>query len=102
MKGGFMNDFSIVLAIPPQPVLALFRSGLLQHDANGIGEAHRIMRSVWGQKEHFAFPDWDVSMFTIVDDLEKHGAAVLVEPLGGFIDMEIGARIGTANDLLSC
>lgn len=94
-----MDDFSVILAVPPQPVLALFRSGLLEYNANGIGEAYRVMRSFWGQKEHFAFTDRDVSMFALVDDLQKHGAAVLEEPLGGFIDMEIGARIGTANDL---
>lgn len=102
MEGGLMDDFSVILAVPPQPVLTLFRSRLLEDNANGIGEAYRIMRSVWGQKEHFAFADWDVSMFALVDDFQKHGAAVLEEPLGSFIDVEIGARIGTANDLPVC
>lgn len=96
-----MDDLSIVLAVPPQSVLTPLRSGLLEHDANGIGEADRVMRGVWGQEEHFTLMDRDIPMYSIIDDLEEHGATVLIEPFGGLIDMEIGAGIGAANDLPS-
>ena len=45
--------------------------------------------------------DRDIPMYSIVDDLEEHGATVLIEPFGRLIDMEIGAGIGAANDLPS-
>ena len=101
MKCSLIDDFSIILAIPPQPILAPFWSRLLKHDANRISEADGIVRSIGGQEKHFAFTDRNISVFAVVYDLEKHGAAVLVEPFRGFVDVEIGARIGTANDLLS-
>lgn len=99
MESCLVDDFSVVLAIPSQPVSALLRPGLFENDADGVGEAHGIVRSVWGQEEHFALPDGDVSMFSIIHDLEKHGTAVLIEPFGSFVEVEIGAGIGTTDDL---
>ena len=35
----------------------------------------------------------------LVDDFEKHGALVLVEPFCGLVDVIISSGVGTANDL---
>lgn len=57
------------------------------------------MRRVGGQQEHVALADDDVAKGRAVDDLEHHGAAVLVEPLGGLVDVVVGAGVGAADDL---
>jgi hypothetical protein len=57
---------------------------------------------VWGQEEHFAFGDYYVAEGAFVDYFEHHGAAVLVEPFGGFVDVVVGAGVGTAYDLEFC
>lgn len=57
------------------------------------------MRCIWGQEEHLAFGDYDVAEGTGVDDFQEHGAPVLVEPFGGFVDVVVGAGVGTAYDL---
>jgi hypothetical protein len=57
------------------------------------------VRRVGGQEEHVALPDDDVSEDAVVDDLECHGAAVLVKPLGRLVDVVIGAGIGAADNL---
>lgn len=38
--------------------------------------------------------------FVVVDDFEHHGAFVLVEPFGGFVDVVVGSGIGSSYYLL--
>lgn len=73
-------------------------SDLLEHDPDRIGKPARVMRRVPGQQEHLPFPDDDVAAFTVLDDLEHHGALVLVEPFFGLVDVEVGPRVGSADD----
>jgi hypothetical protein len=54
---------------------------------------------VAGQQEHVALADDDVAEDAVVDDLEYHGALVLVEPLGGLVDVVVGTGVGAADDL---
>jgi len=58
------------------------------------------VRCVWREQEHLAFGDDDVAEGAFVDDFEEHGATVLVEPFGGFVDVVVGSGVGTAYYLL--
>lgn len=95
----FVDQIPIILAVPPQSVLALLGSWLFQYDANCVGEANRVVGSVWRQEKHLTLADGNVTVLSIVNDLEKHGSAVLIKPLGCIVDVEVGASIGTPNDL---
>lgn len=86
-------------AVPAHAVDGLGRAALLQDDADGVCEAHGVVRRVWRQQEHVALADDDVAEGGAVDDFEHHGAAVLVEPFGGFVDVVVGAGVGAADDL---
>lgn len=57
------------------------------------------MGCVGGKEEHAAFVDDYVFEFVVVDDLEGHGAFVLVEPFGGFVDVVVGSGVGSSYDL---
>lgn len=61
------------------------------------------MRRVRGQQEQRALVDRDVPDLRItrrcsVDRLEQHRPAVLVEELRRRVDVEVGARVGPADD----
>lgn len=36
--------------------------------------------------------------FVVVNDLEEHGAFILVEPFGGFVDVVVGSGVGSSYD----
>ena len=72
------------------------------------------MWRIWRKEEELAFADGNVAEGGLgggcavawgervgggVDDAEEHGAAVLVEELGGGVDMVVCSGVGTANDL---
>lgn len=61
------------------------------------------MWCVWGEQEHAAFGDENIPEFggggVVFDDLEKHGSFVLVEPLGGCVDVVVCSGVGAADDL---
>lgn len=59
-----------VLAIPPQSVDGRRGSMLLQHNADGVCEPHRIVGHVGRKKEHLPFVDRDIAKLAFVDDLE--------------------------------
>ena len=99
VKGRFMHHLTAVLTVPPQPILAVCRPGLLDHDPYRVGEADGVMRRVGGQEEHLAFADRDVAVGAGVDDFEEHAAAVLVEPFGGLVDVVVCSGVGAADDL---
>jgi hypothetical protein len=101
VEGGLVHNLLAVLAVPSQSVERILGPMLLENDADRIGEADGVVRGVGWQQEHLALADDNVAEFTIVDDLEQHGALVLVEPLGCFIYMIIGARVGAPDDLKS-
>lgn len=86
-------------AVPAHAVDGVRGATLLQHDADGVCEAHGVVRRVGGQQEHVALADDDVAEGRAVDDLEDHGAAVLVEPFGGLVDVVVGAGVGATDDL---
>lgn len=87
------------LAVPAQPVHTLLGSLLLEHDANSVSEAHGIVRRIGRQQEHIPLVDVYVAECALVDRLEQHGALVLVEPLGGLIDVVICACVWAAHNL---
>lgn len=101
VKGGFVDDHGPFTrgAVPSHAINRGSGTALLQDDAHRAGEADRVVRRVGGQEEHVALPDDDVSEDAVVDDLECHGAAVLVKPLGRLVDVVIGAGIGAADNL---
>jgi hypothetical protein len=57
------------------------------------------VRRVGGQEEHVALADENVFEGAVVDDLEDHGAAVLVKVFGGCVDVVVCAGVGAADDL---
>jgi hypothetical protein len=57
------------------------------------------MRRVWWEEEHLAFADCDVSEFAVVDNFEEHGAAVLVEPFRGFVDVVVCSGVWASYNL---
>lgn len=74
---------------------------MLEDDADGVGEADGVVGGVGRKEEHVALADDDVLEGVVVggvDDLEEHGAAVLVEPFGGLVDVVVGAGVGAADD----
>jgi len=99
VEGRLLDHALAVRAVPAQAVDAVGGALLLEHDADGVGEAHRVVRRVGRQKEHAALRDQDVAEDAVVDDLEQHRALVLVEPLGRRVDVVVGARVWAADDL---
>jgi hypothetical protein len=101
VKRRLVDDRPAVLAraVPPHAVHASLGPALLQHDADRVGEAHGVVRRVAGQQEHVAFADDDVAELAVVDDLEQHGAFVLVKPFRSLVDVVVGAGVGAADDL---
>lgn len=107
MKRRLVNDHGLGAAlaaarraVPAHAVDGVGGAALLQDDADGVCEAHRVVRRVGRQQEHVALADDDVAKGLAVDDLEHHGAAVLVEPFGGLVDVVVGAGVGAADDLV--
>jgi hypothetical protein len=103
MERLLMHLLPTALTIPPQAIQASLRPLLLQHNPHRILEPHRVMRCVWRQQEHVAFVDVDVaellgSWERCVDNLEQHGAFMLVEPFSGLVDVVVCALVGTADD----
>jgi hypothetical protein len=103
MKARLMYLLPTTLTIPPQPIQTSLRPLLLQHYAYCILEPDGIVRRIRRQQEHVALVDVDVAELfgggkRLVDDLEEHGALVLVEPLGGLIDVVVCALVGAADD----
>jgi hypothetical protein len=90
--------FSTILAVPSQAVQAFLGTFLFQDDAHSILEPYGVMRGVGRQQKHVAFVNVNVAELAVIDDLEQHGALVLVEPLGSFIDMVVGAFIRTTHN----
>lgn len=100
-----MDHFATSLAVPAQAVEAAFGAGLLEHDADGGGEADGVVWRVGGQKEHFALADGNVAedgvgARGVVDDFEQHAATVLVEPFRGRVNVVVCAGVWAADDLL--
>jgi hypothetical protein len=98
-----MHLLPTTLTVPPQHIQTALGPLLLQHNAHCILESHRIMRRVRRQQKHVAFVDMDVAELLgswegCVDDLEQHGAFVLVEPFRGLVDVVVCALVGAADD----
>jgi hypothetical protein len=91
------------LTIPPQAIQASLRPLLLQHNAHRVLEAYRIVWRIRRQQEHVSLVDVYVAELLgswegRVNDLEQHGALVLVEPFGGLVDVVVCALVGAADD----
>lgn len=100
MEARLMHHTPAVLTVPSQSIPTVLRPRLLQDDTDGVGESDGVVRRVGGQEEHFALADVDVAELALVDDFQEHGAFVLVEPFGRFVDVVVCSRVGSANDLL--
>ncbi|KAI9171259.1 3-hydroxyanthranilate 3 4-dioxygenase [Paramyrothecium foliicola] len=99
VEGGLVDDGAAAGAVPAHAVERVAGPALLEDDADRVGEADGVVRGVAGQQEHVALADDDVAEDAVVDDLEHHGALVLVEPLGRLVDVVVGAGVGPADDL---
>lgn len=94
-----MDNLLTLGAVPPHAVEGVWRTTLLEDDADGVGEADGVVGGVGGQQEHVALADDDVAELAVVDDFEHHGALVLVEPLWRLVDVVVGSGVGPADDL---
>jgi hypothetical protein len=99
VEGGLVDDLGARLAVPAHAVEAVLGAALLQHDAHCVGEADGVVRRVAREEEHVTLADDDVLEHAVVHHLEHHGALVLVEPLGGLVDVVVCAGVGAAYDL---
>lgn len=86
--------------VPAHFIHAPLRAALLDHYADCVGEADGVVWDVWGEEEHRAFGDGEGSRDDAVDDFEEEGAAVLVEPFGGAVDVVVCAGVWAADDLV--
>lgn len=105
VERAFMHHFATNLAVPAQAVKAAVGAELLEHDADGGGEADGVVWRVGWQKEHFALADGNVAEDGVgaagaVDDFEQHAATVLVEPFRGRVNVVVCAGVWAADDLL--
>jgi hypothetical protein len=57
------------------------------------------VRRVTREEKHVTFADDNVAELSLVNDLEHHGALVLVKPFGGLVDVIVCAGIWATNDL---
>ena len=105
MECALVHHSAANLAVPAQPVQTALRPRLLEHDADGGGEADGVVRRVGRQEEHFPFADGQVAEDggavggVFVNDFEEHAAAVLVEPFRGWVDVVVCAGVRGAEDL---
>ncbi|CAG9971095.1 unnamed protein product [Clonostachys byssicola] len=99
VERGLVDDLAAVRAVPAQAVEGPLGPALLQDDADGVGEADGVVGGVAREEEHVALPDDDIPELAVVDDLEHHGPLVLIEPLGGLVDVVICTGVGSADDL---
>ncbi|KFY64587.1 hypothetical protein V497_01651 [Pseudogymnoascus sp. VKM F-4516 (FW-969)] len=86
--------------VPAHFIHAPRRAALLDHDADCVGEADGVVGDVGGEEEHGAFGYGEGAGGAVVDDLQEEGAAVLVEPFGGGVDVVVCAGVGAADDLV--
>lgn len=87
-------------AVPAHLIYATLGTALLDYYPDCVGEADGVVWDVRGKDEHGAFGDGEGAGGAVVDDLEEEGAAVLVEPFGGAVDVVVCAGVGTADDLV--
>lgn len=98
---GLVCDAPALLAIPAQAIEAALRPGLLDDDANCVGEADRVMRCVARQQEELALTDGHVARRGShrIDHLEQHAALILVEKFSRLVDVIVSARVWAADHL---
>ena len=99
MERFFIYDVPAVLAVPPQLIFALGRSWLLQYDTYSVCETDRVVRCIWRKEKHLPFANRDVPEDTVINDLKQHGAAILIEPFSGFVDMIVRPGVRAAHNL---
>lgn len=101
MKLLLVHQAPTLLTIPPQPIHRPFRTRLLNHNADRIGEPDGVVRCVWWEQIHVAFVYWYVDEFVggWVDGFEEHGAFVLVEVFGGCVYVVICSGVWAAYHL---
>lgn len=87
------------LTIPPESVNRAVRARLLDNDTYRIREPDGVVRRVSGQQEQFPLVNVDVAECAGgLDGLEQHAAFILVEELGGLVDVVVSACVGPADD----
>lgn len=102
MESSLVHLFPTTLTIPPQPIHTSLRPRLLNHHTHRIREPDGIVRGVSRKQEELSLVDVHVHELLLAVDrlngLEEHAAAVLVEELGSFVDVIVGAGVGAAHD----
>lgn len=98
MESRLVNLVAATLTVPAQAVNHVLRPTLLKNKTHRVGEANRIVRSVCREKKHVAFPNDDIPKRAIVDNLEYHGASVLIEPFRGLVDVVVGSGVRAADN----
>ena len=99
MKRGLMNLVVTILTIPPQTIYWIKRPNLLDNNPDSVCKADWVMWDIWRQEEYFALIDVDVSEFTVIDNLKKHVAFILVKPFGSLINVIISPLVWPSNNL---
>ncbi len=100
VESSLMHNLLAALAVPPHAIKRVVGTLLLKDDANRIGKADGVVRGVGWQQEHIAFANDDIPENATVDDLEHHGALVLVKPFGCLVDVVVCSGVGTTDDLV--
>ena len=104
MKGGLVDDGTIgaLVTVPAQLIDGFCRTAHLDHHANSIERAYRIVRRIWRQKHHASLGYDNVTENAVVYYSQDHRAAVLIEPLRGVINMVVCPRVRSADNLSYC
>ena len=87
-----------LLAEPQQAVVLVRQALALDHQADRVGHALRRMRNARRQQEDLAGADRDVAHRAVLLDAQHHLAFELVEPLGAFVPVVVGALVRAADD----
>jgi hypothetical protein len=100
METLLMHLLPTILAIPPQAIHTPLRSRLLNHHANRVRKAHRVVRNVSWEEEELALVDVDVAELVCrgLDGFQEHAAFVLEEEFRGAVDVVVCACVGPADD----
>ncbi len=108
VEGGLVHGGAAGAAVPAHAVDRAGRAALLEHDADGAGEPHRVVRRAARQQEHVALADDHVpepapapAPALLLHHLEHHRAPVLEEPLRRLVDVVVRPRVRAAHDLES-
>lgn len=88
----------LILAVPLQGVYFGWTALALDDDADGVRQTLRRVGDVGREAKGVTLVDGDVVKGAVLDDLEDHGTLKLVEPLLGWVDVVISARVWAGDE----